>query len=365
MNVTALTPLVLPYLIRYLPEVMKTGKFVDEKAFEKVIEKMTDEVRNSVEPWIGKLMRQIEDHPDALRAAQLIAESPRNATYQTRMEAALEGVLAADQALAVEIKRIFDETTGAGGNYVTADRSGMAIDGSAKDSIIITIGVTQLELTPYQLSLCLYPFVAPSAILPSGCADGGPEILPDLVMAMTVYIGGEVEFLTHLALTQRLSTEYSRQVAIENLRKLPPPQLCLAQDADGRADSDILILQSQDPFGASRISYLKDLVTWASGGKPARHGVLVAVPTWRLVMLHVLSGPGVLKALKDMRLATSLAMAEAPERARLSPDVYFVAPDGRTQNVTQQSSSDHLVIETRGLIAEFLFGPQGLLKDLK
>ncbi|MBO0721068.1 MAG: hypothetical protein J2P41_09610 [Blastocatellia bacterium] len=99
------------------------------------------------------------------------------------------------------------------------------------------------------------------------------------------------------------------------------------------------------------------------GGESARHGVLVAIPTWHVVMLHALSGPGVMKELEVMALAPGLTMTEAPEQTRLSPDVYFVAPDGRTQKVTQRSGSDKIMIETRGLIAEYLFGPRGILKD--
>ncbi|MBO0721067.1 MAG: hypothetical protein J2P41_09605 [Blastocatellia bacterium] len=53
-------------------------------------------------------------------------------------------------------------------------------------------------------------------------------------------------------------------MAIENLRRLPPPHVHRFRVAEGRVDSDILTLRSQDPFGASRISYLYDLVEWAT-----------------------------------------------------------------------------------------------------
>lgn len=143
MDVTALTPLILPYLIRYLPTMIEAGKVVGGKALEKVIDGTTDEVWKLAVPWIRKLLRQIEDRPAALQAAQRLAVSPENADYQIALEAELGGILAADQALAVEIKQILDQANAAGGSYIIADRGGVAIGGSAKDSTIITGGVTQ------------------------------------------------------------------------------------------------------------------------------------------------------------------------------------------------------------------------------
>jgi hypothetical protein len=65
-----------------------------------------------------------------------------------------------------------------------------------------------------------------------------------------------------------------------------------------------------------------------------------------------------------MAMAAEVDFARACKPTAISPDVYFVAPDGRTQTVTQCGESG-IVIETRGLIGEFLFGPNGAYKDVK
>jgi hypothetical protein len=104
--------------------------------------------------------------------------------------------------------------------------------------------------------------------------------------------------------------------------------------AEGRTDSDILLLRSEDRFCASGVSYRSDLVEWASGGQPTPLGVLVSIPTWYRMMLHVLSGPGVTRVLERMAAAAQTNFLDAPEHTRVSgastrgfcyrPTEYFV-----------------------------------------
>jgi CHAT domain-containing protein/Tfp pilus assembly protein PilF len=224
----------------------------------------------------------------------------------------------------------------------------------------------QLERDPKIIER-VRPFVLPRARLPPGCVEGAPELLPGLLMAVAVQVGDELGFLPSEELRYMLRAEWVRIAAIANLEKLPHPRLDRIPTAEGRVDSDILLLRSDDPFCASRVSYLDSLVKWASGGQPTPLGVLVSIPTWHRTMLHVLSGPGVAKVLERMAVATQIDFLEAPEHTRVSPDLYFVAPDGRTQTVVTLQRGEHeanLVIETRGLIGEYLFGPNGAYADL-
>jgi hypothetical protein len=140
MDVTSLAPVILPYLFRYLPEMIEAGKFVGGKALEKIAEKTTDEMWKVAQPWIGKLMGRIEDKPTALNAAQRVAISPENEKYWTALEVELEDILTEDRNLADEIKQILDQTKG-GGNQIIADRGGVAYGDNARDNITITRGI--------------------------------------------------------------------------------------------------------------------------------------------------------------------------------------------------------------------------------
>jgi hypothetical protein len=98
---------------------IEAGKFVGGKALEKVIDSAKEEIWKIAEPWVRKLMQQIEDQPDALQAAQRVAVSPENVEYRTALESELESILAADQALAVEIKQILDRVNVTGGRSLS------------------------------------------------------------------------------------------------------------------------------------------------------------------------------------------------------------------------------------------------------
>jgi hypothetical protein len=141
MDVTSLAPVVLPYLVHYLPYMIEAGKLAGGKALEKIVENATDEGWEIVQPWIGKLMGKIEDKPAALNAAQRVAFSPENENYQTALEVELEEIFTADRDLAEEIKRILDQAK-AGGKQITADRGGVAFGDNARDNITITGGIS-------------------------------------------------------------------------------------------------------------------------------------------------------------------------------------------------------------------------------
>ncbi|MBO0799191.1 MAG: hypothetical protein J2P31_10265, partial [Blastocatellia bacterium] len=102
MNVTKLTPLVLPYLIRYLPA-------IGDRSFEHT----SDEELNIAQSWIGNLLRKIEASPTALYAAQRFASSPEDPSNQTALEVELKGIFAADRQFADEIERIFEHADAA------------------------------------------------------------------------------------------------------------------------------------------------------------------------------------------------------------------------------------------------------------
>ena len=109
MDGLTLAPLVMPYLIRYLPQLIEAGKFVGGKALEKIVENSTDGAWKFAKPWFGKLMGRIEESPAALPLAEKVALTPDNQKYQTALEVQLEDILSANPALAEEIARLIGQ----------------------------------------------------------------------------------------------------------------------------------------------------------------------------------------------------------------------------------------------------------------
>ena len=218
----------------------------------------------------------------------------------------------------------------------------------------------------------LRPYVAPPQLLPPGIAEGAPEILPGIVMAVAVHHGDRVNFLPESSMLEMIrndipdwrvkAPEMVRLTAIENLRKEPPPGLQRFQAVEDRSDAEIVLLESQDSFVASRITYLNELADWATGGKSKVYGVVVAIPRRRTVLLHVPSGPGILKALEGITAGALRIFNETPH-TKLSPYTYYVAPGGQTQVVGLPDKSGGIVIQTAGPIADVLYGPHGLLRN--
>ncbi|HKX27205.1 MAG TPA: tetratricopeptide repeat protein [Blastocatellia bacterium] len=122
MDVTNIAPLVMPYLIRYLPAMIETGKFTDGESLDNLLEDATAEDWETA--WIDKLMRKIEEKPMALNAAHRVVASPGNAKYQTVLEVELEDILSTDRALAEEIKKIFNQRRTNGDAHLITGRHG-------------------------------------------------------------------------------------------------------------------------------------------------------------------------------------------------------------------------------------------------
>jgi hypothetical protein len=216
----------------------------------------------------------------------------------------------------------------------------------------------------------LRPYVSPPKLLAPNIAEGAPEILPGIVLTVAVDMGNHVNFMPVSSMVELLpkdrpdrdikGPEFTRLVAIENLRKLPLPPAHITQTSPGRADSEVILLEQQDSFVASRITFLNELVDRVTGSKQPPHGILVSIPRRRTVLLHVLSGLGVLTAMKAMAISTR-SLFDSSTQSRLSPNVYYVAPDGSAETIAFPDKADGVVIQTVGRLKDVLYGPNGLL----
>lgn len=208
----------------------------------------------------------------------------------------------------------------------------------------------------------LRPFVFTRQTLPSAAVSVSQEILPGLLLAPVVAQGARIDFLPPESIELLGGTKAVLDHAIRNLGIHPRPQVVPFEATPGDPDTICYGLGSEDVFAASTIAGLDLLTAIVAPEVSPQYGILVAVPYWRLVLLHVLRGRGGLASLSRIAQMTDevFRSAEIPPRERLSSDVFYIAPDGRVQIVSRTTSTGP-VVETRGLIREFYFCPAGVL----
>jgi hypothetical protein len=208
----------------------------------------------------------------------------------------------------------------------------------------------------------LRPFVFTRPTLPAVAAPVSREVLPGLFVAPVVAEGARIDFLAPESIELLGGATAVLDRAIRNLGSHPMPEVTSFEATPGDPDTTCYALGSADVFAASTIAGLDLLTSLVARVTGPRYGVLVAVPYWRLVLLHVLSGRGGLASLTRMaRMVDQMFEAgDIPARERLSADVFYIAPDGRVQVVARRDSAGP-VIETRGLIRDQYFVPAGVL----
>jgi hypothetical protein len=208
----------------------------------------------------------------------------------------------------------------------------------------------------------LRPFVFTRQNLPPATTTVSREVLPELLVAAVVVQGAQIDFLSPEAIEMLGGADAVLARAVRNLAVHPFPEVTSFEAKPGDPDTTCYGLGSEDVFAASSIARLDVLATIVTRAGTPRYGILVAVPYWRLILLHVLRGRGGLPSLSRIAQMTDLMLGsgEIPMRERLSSNVFYVAPDGRVQ-VVGHSDSVGPVVETRGLIRECYFHPAGVL----
>ncbi|WP_307123005.1 hypothetical protein [Streptomyces sp. B1I3] len=202
----------------------------------------------------------------------------------------------------------------------------------------------------------LRPFVMPPDRLPPGVAEGAPVALPGLVMATALFAGGRLDFVPVSSMSELGGTEAVWVRAMRNVENLDSLRVVRELCDATREDTELVTLMGDDPFVASRVAVLDWLVGQVHGAPPG-YGVMVAVPSWHTLILHVVRGTGVLTAVETMALAAGHWFQTAEDNRGVSPDVYFVAPDRRAQRIAYPDADGKVVIDTTGLMGDMLFGP--------
>jgi hypothetical protein len=213
----------------------------------------------------------------------------------------------------------------------------------------------EAQFGPGELAIALRPLVMAPDQLPPAAVQGAPEPLPGLVMATAVRRGDQVDFVPTFSMDDLGGVNVVWATAKKNVESLHGVQIGREPVDPSRDDTEVVYLWGDDPFVASRVTVLSWLIE-ELGLAPATHGALVALPHIRSLMLHVVKGAGVLKVQRAMAALAAQRFARPGVRQAISPDVYFVAPDGRGQRVAH-SSADRMELHVTGAFGEVLFGP--------
>jgi hypothetical protein len=206
-----------------------------------------------------------------------------------------------------------------------------------------------------ELESALRPLVMVPDQLPPDVVQGAPEALPGLVMATAVRRGDQVDFVPTFSMSELGGPNVVWARAKKNVENLHGVQIGREPVDPSRDDTEVVYLWGEDPFVASRVTVLNWLIEELRLA-PAAHGALVALPHIRSLMLHVVKGAGVLMVHQSMAALAAQRFARPGVLQPISPDIYFVAPDGRGQRVSR-SGPDRMELDVTGAFGEVLFGP--------
>jgi hypothetical protein len=195
--------------------------------------------------------------------------------------------------------------------------------------------------------------------LPEPVEFDAPSGLPGILALPAVDLPTHVKEMMRTADVDALGgLEEFRRIGLENLRRLPLPSHEVFRADEARSDSEVHIFTSDDFFGASRVLVLDHLLTSLLHTERPAHGCLVAVPNRHLLAVHLVSGVGVIAAIK---LLVQIAEGEQDAPGPISDGVFYLPPDGPGQRLTERDP-DGVRIIADGAFAEALIA-LGLAED--
>jgi hypothetical protein len=188
-------------------------------------------------------------------------------------------------------------------------------------------------------------------------SQNAPPVLPDLIMVTAVLMGDQVNFLPYSTVVELVGDPQAMwQIARLSVQNLDGIQVLRETVVADRDDTDVVTLVADDPFVASRVVVLDWLVEQLFE-EPAEHGVLVALPSRERLAVHRIGGAGVIPVLHTLLEGTNILFTQAGPVSRISPHLYLVQPDGRTERITDQYGERQFAIDFTGLLGEVLLAP--------
>lgn len=134
MDIGALAGSLTTALVPLLPYLLKAG----DKAAEETGKAVAGQTLEWAKSLWSKLKPKVEAKPEALEAAQDIAQYPDDQDAQAALRRQFRKLLTEDQSLAEEVSRWLEQGKAAGITVTASGERSVAIGGDVKGSTIIT-----------------------------------------------------------------------------------------------------------------------------------------------------------------------------------------------------------------------------------
>lgn len=154
-----------------------------------------------------------------------------------------------------------------------------------------------------------------------------------------------VEALAHLG-----DLDAVRARATANMVALPVPEHTMIHADPDRTDAAVHVFAGRDFFVASRVLVLRQFLATTLGVEAPSYGCLVAVPNRHLLVVHMMSGAGVVAA---VRAIGAIAIGESgTSPGAISDEVYFLPPHGPGQSVLRRGPDAEATVQVDGAFGE-------------
>ena len=141
MDPQTLAQQIVLFLAPFMPYLLKAG----EKAAEEMGKNLGSEAWEQAKALWSKLRPKVEAKSAALEAAQDVAAAPDDKDAQAALRLQLKKLLAADQALAKEVARLWEEAKAASVTVTASGDRSVAVGGDVSGSAIITGDQNRVE----------------------------------------------------------------------------------------------------------------------------------------------------------------------------------------------------------------------------
>lgn len=195
--------------------------------------------------------------------------------------------------------------------------------------------------------------------LPQQLEFDSPSGLPGIVALPAIDHPSHVAEMMGLdGVREHADLDAFRHRAVANLRELPPPVDITALPEDREPEGQFAILTFDDFYGAARALVLDHVLQDFLKVESVEHGCLIGIPTRHHLLVHVLTGSGVLAAIPNM--INMVDGLHDNEPGPIINELYYVPWLGASQQITRHGENEVNVL-VNGLFEQELakFGIYG------